>query len=198
MKSMEGSSQNRPANGRSSRSAHGVGRERESEPRERVRVRERERKSGRRWVEGCARLQFGVRGRPGKVRWPARGGDRRFSVTEQVKQSASRTIRRPKRTVRKARCYRVHVHQEEVRRYFNCLGEIETAQRNIQISGTEASSTEPGLDSEGRIGGDTCCQTTGGGAEVEMTRAVRRGLRSDSLLVSQHCVAAKFVPGLIS
>ena len=35
LKSMEGNSRIRPANGRSSRSAHGVGRERESEPRER-------------------------------------------------------------------------------------------------------------------------------------------------------------------
>ena len=196
MKSTEGNTWIRPASGRSSCSAHGVGRERESEPRERER--EKERKSGRGWVDGCARLQFGIRGRSGKVRWPARGGDRRSSVTEQVKQSASRTVRRPKWTVREARCYRVHVHQEEVRRYFKCLGEIETAQTNIQISGIEASSTEPGLDSEGRIGGDTCCRTTGGGAEEEMTRAVRRGLRSDRLLVSQHCGAAKFVPGLIS
>ena len=37
LKSMEGNSQIRPANGRSSRSAHGVGRERESETRERTR-----------------------------------------------------------------------------------------------------------------------------------------------------------------
>ena len=35
LKSMEGNSRIRPANGRSSCSAHGVGRERESEPRER-------------------------------------------------------------------------------------------------------------------------------------------------------------------
>ena len=37
MKSMEGSSRIRPANGRSSSNAHGVGRERESETRERTR-----------------------------------------------------------------------------------------------------------------------------------------------------------------
>ena len=46
LKSMEGSSRNRPANGRSSSSVHGVGRERESEMRER----EREMRSG--WVKG--------------------------------------------------------------------------------------------------------------------------------------------------
>ena len=40
MKSMEGSSRNRPASGRSSSSVHGAGRERESEPIERKRVRE--------------------------------------------------------------------------------------------------------------------------------------------------------------
>ena len=37
MKSMEGSTRIRPANGRSSRSVHGVGRERESETRGRTR-----------------------------------------------------------------------------------------------------------------------------------------------------------------
>ena len=42
LKSMEGSSRNRPANGRSSSSVHGVGRERESELRERERERVRE------------------------------------------------------------------------------------------------------------------------------------------------------------
>ena len=59
LKSMEGNSRIRPANGRSSRSAHGVGREGESE------LRERERVGAGGWRE-VARLQCGVRGWPGK------------------------------------------------------------------------------------------------------------------------------------
>ena len=61
MKSMEGSSQNRPAN----RSAHApsmASGERESE------LRERENEGlGAGWVEGGARLQCGVRGGPGEL-----------------------------------------------------------------------------------------------------------------------------------
>ena len=66
-----------------SRAVHGVGRERESEPRERERARE----NGRGWVKGGAGLECRIRGGRGRARWPACGGDRRSSVTEQVKQS---------------------------------------------------------------------------------------------------------------
>ena len=76
LKSMEGNSRIRPANGRSSRSAHGVGRERESEPRER----EKE------WahVGGGKVHVFNAAYGDGqrRARGSARGGDRRTSVME--------------------------------------------------------------------------------------------------------------------
>ena len=89
LKSMKGSAQIRPANGRSSRSAHGVGRERKSEPRERARE----------WArvgEGrCATL--------------SRGGDRRTTISKWLKQSRRGPFAVPKRTVRKARCYTTYM-----------------------------------------------------------------------------------------
>ena len=70
----------RPANGRSSRSAHGVGRERKSEPRERVREWAR--------VGGGEVLAFNAAygDGQGRARRSARGGDRRTSVSEWLKQ----------------------------------------------------------------------------------------------------------------
>ena len=80
MKSMEGSTRIRPANGRSSRSAHGVGRERESETRERTREWAR--------VGGEDVLVFNAAYGDGQrqARRSARGGDRRTSVSEWLKQ----------------------------------------------------------------------------------------------------------------
>ena len=103
LKSMEGSVRIQPANGRSSRSAHGVGRERKSEPRER----ESKRVGTGGW-RGGARLQCGVRGWPGTSstvgtwRRPTNLG---LGVVE---TEPSQTVRRPKRTVREARCYKRH------------------------------------------------------------------------------------------
>ena len=108
MKSMEGNSRIRPANGRSSRSAHGVGRERESEPRERERV------GAGGWWE-VARLQCGVRG------WPeesSRVGTwwRPTNLGHGVVETESlRTVRRPKRTVREAGCYSLALRVATVR-----------------------------------------------------------------------------------
>jgi hypothetical protein len=98
LKSMEGNSRIRLVNESSSRSAHGVGRERESEPRERERV------GAGGWRE-VARLQCGVRG------WPeesSRVGTwwRPMNLSHGVVETEpSRTVRRPKRTVREAGCY---------------------------------------------------------------------------------------------
>ena len=100
MKSMEGSSQNRPANGRRTSSVHGVGRERESELRER----ERGRVGAGGW-RGVVRLQCGVLGWPGTSstvgawRQPTNLG---LGVVE---TEPSQTVRRPKRTVYEAGCY---------------------------------------------------------------------------------------------
>ena len=98
LKSMEGSSRNRPANGRSSSSVHGVERERESELRERGRV-------GAGGWRGVVRLQCGVLGWPGtsstvgKWRRPTNLG---LGVVE---TEPSWTVRSPKQTVREAGCY---------------------------------------------------------------------------------------------
>ena len=76
LKSMEGSSRNRPANGRSSSSVHGVGREGESE------LREREEEWAR--VGGGKLPAFNAAYGDGQRRalGSARGGDRRTSVME--------------------------------------------------------------------------------------------------------------------
>ena len=89
MKSMKGSAQIRPANGRSSRSAHDIGREGGSEPRERVREWAR--------VGGGEVLAFNaVYGDDqGRARRSARGGDRRTLVSEWLKQSRRKPFAAP-------------------------------------------------------------------------------------------------------
>ena len=95
LKSMEGTSQIRPANGWRSRAVHGV--EREGECTEGERESER---VGAGWVEGMCSHSIRRTGWLGKAGWPARGGDRRSSVTEQMKQSRLGPSAVPKRTVR--------------------------------------------------------------------------------------------------
>ena len=97
---MEGNARIRPANGRGSRAVHGVGRERESEPRER----EREREWARMGEEDVLAFNaaHGVAGEGSMA-----GSWRRPRILGHGagETGPSRTVRRPKRTVREAGRY---------------------------------------------------------------------------------------------